>query len=326
MVTIDGVIRNVGEFEGNLETGQEDYEIAKQGLELIKSEMDILEDRLKLKTGFDKLDLPEEPTSTEVRRGDVNFEVKSHTRTKKPQYKTAVTEMENYLNGISFLLSQGRTITGIVKEGRSTYIAVDKLLEAYELITGGIMIPEVKHTIRYELEGVLSNELETDGVLEEITLRDGRNSAALTEENFANYARMDHIKEDLSTYVKAYEKELAKGQRTGGEKTTAVTSKAAYKTKKSTSNGVDWAYVVSTLITVPTKPDDVGEMNTLADMDISKAEKERQMPEYQLMYKDVRGSKKLYVSTQSVYMRIQELKGDQTIQAKRLIVMPREIV
>ena len=116
MVTIDNIIKNVKkEFDGDLEAGRRNYERAKQGVDLMKEEMSALEERLKEYTGFDSLNLPDEPMTTEIRKGNITFEIRSIKRTKRPAYKEAVIEMERYLNGISFLLSEGRTITGIVK-------------------------------------------------------------------------------------------------------------------------------------------------------------------------------------------------------------------
>jgi len=323
MVTIDNTIVNVDEFTGDIEAGRVDYERAKQGTELVKTEMSALEERLKAYTGFDTMNLPEGTEVTTIRRGDVSFEVKSQKRTKRPQYKTAVTEMENHLTGISFLLSQGRAITGIVVEDDKSYIAVDKLLEAYEIIVAGITNPEVKHTIRYELNGVLAEELE--GRVEEIELRDGRNPAAMTGENFANYARMDHLVSGLTEYVKEYEKALSKGQRKGSTRTTAITNDKAYKSTKAVSTGTDWAYVVGSLISLGGRHKEVGELNQLND-DRSFSEKRIAHDQYDLLEREVRGRPSVYVSMQSVYQRIQGLKGEQMIIAQRQEVVGKDIV
>lgn len=321
MVTIDNTILNVGEFNGDLTRGRLDYERAKQGLERIGAEAGALEGALKEYTGFSNMDLPTKQTVTVVQEGDVIFTVTSEKRTKRPRYKDAVTGMENYLNGISCLVSQGREISGVVQQGRSIFVSVDQLLEAYDLVVAGIMIPEVKHTIRYELGGALAEEEAQDG----ITLREGRDPSALNEENFVLYARMDAIRENLEAFVGAYEKELAKGQR-GPERTRTVSQKAAFTTKKSTSVGTDWAYVVQTLVTVPTQPDQEGELNALADPGVSMAQKQRDMPEYNMRYIDNRAGKQLYVSIQTVYDRIQMLKAEQDVQSKRLKVEAKAVV
>ncbi len=321
MVTIDNKIYNVGEFKGDLTEGKQDYERAKQGADLVKKEMSALEERLKADTGYSQLEPPEEKTTKDVRRGDVTFNITSIKKIKKPQYKTAVEGMENYLDGIFSLISGGRTITGVVKEGKQTYVSVDRLLEEFDIIVAGVMLPDVKHTIKYDVTGALADEIPLD----EIVLKDGRNPSSITEENFANYVRMDRIISNLTDYVKAYEAELSKGQRKK-EKLTQVTDEAAYETTKSKATGVDWMYVVTKLITVPTNPKEKGELNILSDDEVSKAEKERQMPTYKLMYREPLGEKKLYVSLQSVYNRIQELKEERTIESKRLKVEPKEVV
>jgi len=193
-------------------------------------------------------------------------------------------------------------------------------LQAYDIIVAGVMKPEVKQTIKYETTGELAEEKPLD----EIVLRD-KPSSSLTEDNLATYVRLDRIASNLTAYVKAYEKELAKGQRKP-EKTIAVTTRSAYQTTKSTSDGVDWAYVTKSLVSVPTDSKTVGELNIISDASISRAEKEREMPTYKLTYREVRGTKRLYVSIQSVYQRIQDLKFEEKVEAKRVTVAPKEVV
>ncbi len=321
MVTLDNKISNVRKFRGDLKAGHKDYERAKQGIELIELNKSKLEESLKRYTGFNKLNLPEEPTETPVTKGDITFVILSETRFKKPQYKTAVTGMENYLSGISFLISQKMSISNVFKKGRSTFIAVSKLFEAYDVIVAGIFDPEVKHTISYEAGG----ELFKEAPLDELVLREGIRPSVLTEENFVNYIRMDKIEPNLVAYIKAYEKELTKGQKKP-VKTTPVTAKAAYGTTKSKSEGPDWVYVVKTLITVPTDPENAGELNILNDHSISKAEKERRLPHYRLVYRNADDTQILYVSMQSVSKRIESLKEYKSVEAKRLKVEHKEIV
>jgi len=310
------LVKNIGKFKGDLRQGRRDYERAKQGLEVIEAEASQLEGTLKAETGFDRFNLPREVTETELQLGEVDFVVRSETRTKRPQYKAVVQQMEGYIMGISFMLSQGRTITGVAKEGRSWYVATDKLLEAYEVMAYGVMLPEVKQTIKHKAKGI---------VIDDVVLEDDRDSAELTPDNGLNYAKMKKLRPTLAKYVKGYEAELAEGQEEG-ERTTEITSRSAYKTKKSTANGVDWGYVVQTMVTVPTHPDEEGELNVLADHDLSKAEKVRDMPWYKVINREPNGETRLYVSIQSVYERIQQLKADETITAQRLDVAPKEVV
>jgi len=319
MGTIDNVVYRVGKFDGDVAEGRIDYERAKQGAELIKKEKTALEESLKRETGYSHLDLPEEGAELDVARGAVTFKIKSFKIVKKPQYKSAVEGMENYLEGIANLLSEGRTITGVVKEGRRTYVAAEKLLEEFDIIVAGIMLPDIRQNITHSTEG----QILKDADLDKIVLDESRDPAALTEENFLNYLKMDIVLPTLKKYVAAYEKALSKGKKK--EKVTAVDDKVAYKTTKSTPVITDWANVVKTLVTVPTDPDMEGELNMLADASVSKAEKERTMPHYKMIYHEVRGESILYISLESVYDRIQELKGSQT-ESKRLKVEPKELV
>lgn len=317
MVTIDDTIKNIGEYKGDLQAGRRDYERAKQGSERIKQEMAAMEDRLKIYTGFSNMNLPDQPEVTTIRRGDLNFEIKSHAKTKKPQYKTGVVQMETYLDGISCRLHQGNEMPGVEKVGRKAYIEAETLLQAYDIFVAGIMVPEVRHVIRYDADGELADELEKK--IDQIDLPEGKSTSTLTADNFANYAKMDHIRENLSDYVKAYEKDLSRG-------VTAVTTRSSYKKTTSKAKSVDWAYVLTTLVTVPTNPDEQGELNLIADPGISLAEKQRQLPQYDLAYIDSGSYRVVGISIESIYDRIQELKGDQTIEAKRQIVEAREIV
>jgi hypothetical protein len=321
MVTLDKIVYNVDTFTGDLAEGRRDYERAKQGLEVIESNESALEEALKESTGFNELNLPHTQEVTEITKGDVTISIISQKRTRKPQYKTAVVGMENYLNGIAFLLEEGRAITGVLREGRSTFISVDRLLESYDVIVAGIMSPEVKHTIRYDVGGTLLEEKVPD----KIDFGAVKSPVAFTPENFSNYVWADKIKANIEKYVKSYEKALTKGQKKT-EQITAVTSRSAYKSTKCVSEGVDWCYVVSNIVTVPTRPESLGELNVLSDTTISLAEKQRQFPTYRLMYHEVRGEKQVYVSIQSVYDRIQELKGDKSIIGKRTTIEPKEIV
>ena len=320
MVTLDNKIRNVGEFKGDLEAGRRNYERATQGLQLIVGEKSQLEEALKGYTEFDNLNLPSEPAATDIRRGDVRFLIGSSTRIKRPAYKEAVTGMENYIDGIVFLLSQKMDISEVFKRGRLAFMSVEKLFEAFSIIVGGVLKAEVVHTISYEVAG----ELASEKLLDELALREGRNPAALTGENFSNYVRLDRLEPILAAYVTKYEAALSKGQRKP-KRVTDVTTRSAYETTKSKAEGPDWAYVVKTLVKVPTDPESIGELNILRDPEISKAEKERKLPHYQLTYVNG-GDKILYVSIQSVSQRLQTLKQGPGIEARRLDVKPVEIV
>ena len=319
MVTIDDRVQNVPEFNGDLTRGEKNYQRAVQGLDLAKARMGALEDALKAETGYDDLNLPPEVMETTLEAGDATFTVTSHKGKKRPQYKTAVTEMENYLNGIAVIISEGRTITGVVKQGRGTYIRAEALRDQFDIIVAGVMRPGVTHKISYEAKGELADELAVD----EVELPQERYAGNLNSENAANYVRMDRILPNLAAFKKAYEKELAKGQKKP-EQTTQVKASTAYTTTKSTASGPDWAYVVKTLVTVPTDRNGEGEINILADPEATKTSR-RELP-YQVIFREYRGAEEAYVSIQSVYKRIQELKEGPQIEARRLQAQSKEVV
>ncbi|MBS3096793.1 hypothetical protein J4480_05115 [Candidatus Woesearchaeota archaeon] len=321
MVTLDNRLVNVGEFNGDKKSGRRNYERALQGKELVKEAKSQLEESLKRQTGFDSLNLPTKPETTTIQIGDMVFSIDSRRSTIRPSYKTAVEGMETYLNGIYLFTLQGMELQFVFPHENQIYIGTGKLLEAFNIFVWGILNTGVKHTIEYEASGKLAEEKPLD----ELTLREIKKYRALTEENFADYVRMDRIEPILDSYVKAYKKLLGKGQRKR-ERTTAVTSRSGYKTTESKAEGPDWAYVTKTLVTVPTALDSKGELNILDNVEISKAEKERMFPYYKLMYEEISDSKILTVSIQSIYKRIQTLKEEKSIEAKRLKVEPKEIV
>jgi len=320
MVTIDNVVQNVPEFNRDLSRGEKNYQRAQQGLELVKARMGALEDTLKSETGYNDVDLPPEVMVTTLEVGDVAFRITSHKGKKRPQYKTAVTEMENYLAGIATMLGEGRTITGVVKQGRGTYVKAAALLDQFDIIVAGVMRPGVVHKIAYEAKGELADELAVD----EVELPQERYAGNLNPDNAANYVRMDRIQPNLAAFKKAYEKELAKMQKKP-EQTTQVKANTAYTTTKSTASGPDWAYVVKTLVTVPTDKNGAGELNVLADPEGTKTSK-RELP-YQVIFRESRGGEEeAYVSIQSVYKRIQCLKEESEIKARRLKAESKEVV
>ena len=320
MVTLDDKLVNPGTFDENLKKGRKSYERAKQGSELVEREKSLLEERLKERTGFSSLNLPAEPTETRVSEGDVTFVVRSEATTPRPSYKTAVESMVVYLNGVYYVMHSGAKTPWAFQQGELTFVEIGKLFEDLKIIVNGIFLPGVRHTIIYEI----SDKLAAEKPLDELVLKEGRNSAAFTPENFATYVRMDRLEPILTAYVEDYEAELAKGQR-GKERVTPVTSRSAYETTRTKAKGPNWTYVVKTLITVPTDTKSIGELDVLSDPSLSKAEKERRFPHYDLAYRGEE-PRLLYVSVQSVAKRIESLKEGPGIQAKGMKVKSVEIV
>lgn len=311
MTTIDNVVQNVkNEFDGDLTKSHLDYERAVQGLKAAEERIADLEESIKSATGYSDVNLPRTIQTTELDLGEVQIAVRSETRTKRPAYKKVVERMEEYLSGIASLLFQGKRISAVHMPGKTAFIDVETLLTSYEIIVAGITSPEVKHTIRYKTAGKLDNE----GIPESVRLGEEKD---ITPETAAEYVRLNRLTGNLADFAEQYEAALEP------DKTTKVTQKKAYAKESAAAQGPDWAYVVTTLITVPTRPDHEGELNLLADPNVSKAEKERTLPDYRLEYGN--GSR-LYVSLQSVHNRIQDLKAEQTITADRTKVNGKEIV
>jgi hypothetical protein len=316
MVTIDKIVRNVGKFDGKTKNHRT-YERAKANVELIDSDegMQKLEDTLRKATGYNDFNLPREPDTYSITKADITFNVRSETTTKRPQYKKAVEQMENYIGGINLLLSGDRVITGVAKEDGIWCIGVDTLLEQYEVIIAGVKSPGVKQTITYEADTSMMNApKEIDMTL----IGNGKP----TTESFTDYMRKDLLRDVSQKYIKAYEKELKKQEKVGG--IVAVNTRKGYKEETTKSEGIDWAYIAKTLVN-----DDggtFGELNFLSDNNISFEDKTTSMPQYDLFIREPFGEKKLYVGIQSVYNRIQDLKNDRTIIADRTKYVAKEIV
>ena len=321
MVTIDKIVENVKPFTEGVKERRRDYERAKQGLELLETDPSKikLEDALKRSTRYSQFNLPTESIAVDITRGDVTFNVRSEATTKRPSYKSVVTEMENYLVAINTLLDEGRTLTGVAKEGDKWVISTKSLIEQYAIRVAGVMIPDVRHTITYSVSGELANEKTPKDFDTGV-----KPSKALNAENFANYARRDRLRAELGEFVEAYEKELLKSDKTE-EGVIPVNTMDAYKAEKITVKGVNWGYVTKTLIKVRDGNEE-GELNILANPAISLAEKRRELPFYELVTREVRGEKRVYVTLESVYNRIQDLKEQEPIKSKRTKITTQEIV
>ncbi|MGV8087151.1 MAG: hypothetical protein ACP5N1_05980 [Candidatus Woesearchaeota archaeon] len=318
MVTLDKIVKNVGKFEGDLKNHRA-YERAKENIEVINDYSGIikLEETLKKEAGYNEFNMPKSPQKYEIKIGDVSFSVRSEMTTKRPQYKTAATQMENYLNGIILLVSQDRVITGVAKEEKKWCISVDKLLEQYELIIAGVKSPGLKQTIKYEIFGTLASEK-----IKEMDLSvssDGK----LNTENFVNYVKADALRDISEKYVKAYEKELKSKDKIGD--ITPINTRKGFKEENSKTEGIDWAYVVKTLVNTETV-DEEGELNTLADPSINLEQKKEELPFYDLFERKVYGEQKLYVGIESVYNRIQDLKEQKSITTNRTNYISKELV
>jgi hypothetical protein len=317
MVTLDNIVEDVGKFDGNISENNKTYEKAKQNVELLKGNegMHKLEETLKKAAGYDDFNLPWEPNDYSVSLGGITFKVRSESTTKRPRYQSAVEQMGTYLNGINKLLSENHIITGVAKNEDKTMwgISVDDLLENYTVILSGIKYPGIKQVVTYE-----ASEITTPKKMNVSKENDG----SLTEENFRDYAMKDDLLDISIKYVKAYEKALGDHKKVGS--VIPVTSKTGYEEKPIKSEGVDWGYVAKTLVN--DDPKALGELNILANPDISFEDKQAKMPYYDLFVREPFGEKKLYIGIRSVYDRMQDLKKDRTIIREGKTYAPKAIV
>jgi hypothetical protein len=321
MVTIDKIVQNVGKFNGDI-TNHRIYERAKENILTLQEDKGTikLEETLKSNTRYNEFNLPKEPQEYEISLGDVTFNVRSERTTKRPQYTTAVTQMENYLSGILLLTSEDRVITGVAKEEGKWCISADSLLQQYELIIAGVKSPGIKQTIKYSTSGIMAQE----EFPQELHLSIESNGN-LTADNFRNYVRKDKLLTVAAKYVKAYEKALGNEDKIAG--VVPVNSRKGYKVEGTKTEGTDWAYLAKTLVSDCFENDTaMGELNILADPSISTKAKRKELPFYDLFVREPFGEKTLYVGIESVYHRIQDLKNEKMITANRTTYTSKEIV
>lgn len=310
MVTLDKIVKNVGQFS-DITRGSMDYERAKQGLALIKEAHEEFKEKLKKQSGYGPFNIPEKTEKKEIKKGDIKFTISSNETTKKPKYKDAVNEMQNYVNAVNYMASRGHTISGVAKEEDKWVISMDRLLEEFMIKKQEVMIPGISQRISYKATKDIDTPQEID--LNYIDCK-------LDENNFKTYIQLDNIKKNLEKYVEDYESALA----SSGEQTVKVSKRKAYEVQESTKELVSWANIVNTLLSE--KEDDEGELVILADESISLAEKKRELPFYDLFMRDVRGEKKLYIGLESVYNRIEDLKIQNTTISESSKIKQTEVV
>jgi hypothetical protein len=325
MVTLDNIVKNVPEFNGDLEGNRIFYETARQGLARITEETTKFDLSLKAKTGYDNFILPpEEGDEATYRQGSASFTIKSERRIKRPAYKEVVVGLETHLQGIGFLAGTGRTIAHVAKKGNDYYIDAERLEEDFAILVHNALKPEVKHTITYEAIGILAKLAADPQSIVDICVP--LDMSRYNREVAETYVLMQLVKPNLEAFATAYEAILAGRHENKEEKIVNVGGGDAYRVAKSTSRGADWALVTRTLYLIPKVKKCVGELNTLADENLTISEKKRKLPDYTLWERDVNGQSRTYVSLSSVYERIQALKGEETLQARRQSISGVKVV
>jgi len=321
-ITLDGIVVNVGPFSGDLTRGRLDFERAVQGLENAKEFLDEFELSLKNNTGVDKLNFPKgkKPVKSEFSLGEVDFDITSRKGTKTPAYKSVVDQMQQRLYIFAYDISEDAKFPFIKQIGTDIFISVEKLIDEFILIYSGAHVPNVNYKISYSPRRELAD---TD--LDEITLGDSENYAALTPENAWSYVLLKAVVPNLEAYSKAYKDKLSEGQEED-ERTTQVTKKKAYITSKTKPRGPDWFFVVRTLMGMLKDEDPDGELYELADPDVPFAQRQRDYPEYGLRRIKLGDQTLDSVSLRAVYNRIEALMIESMKQHDRIDVTPKDVV
>jgi len=320
MVSLETRIRNVGTFNGDLSVSRRDYLRTGVYIPKIEELMGQFERALKLRTGYTVDNPPVKKAEDRFVVGDVDFKVASHKRTKKPSYKDIVNGMESHLNGILFLVSTGRTITGIANEKEEQYISLDKLKEDFDVIVGGAMYPDIKQTITYSVSGSLERERSLTRLVAP------KRIFSLKPTTSQLYVRLDRIFRDMIAFRGSYEGEVnKKGVKTDKKtKTTQVSSTQAFKMVKIKREGPNWTNVVKTLVQVPIKKSEEGELDELQKMNVRKARK--LFPHYRFVERPFRGNNKLYISIPSMLDYIVDLKAGELVKAVVTDIQAREVL
>jgi len=320
MVTLDKIVKKVPPFEGDT-SKTEHYSAAKQGLKLIKEAQNRLKEMIKAETGFDEMSLPEGVKKTEITVNDYKANVKSNTTTKRPPYQTAVISMENYLLGRNYIGEiEGKAITGMIKYKKRYFIAAEELRDTFKIFVAGVLVPGVNHTIKVtgpskEYKGQSIDDIDS------VDLSDV-DKESIDEKILKDYIIIGNIKKNLNDYVKAYKNTIMDDT----SEVVAVNEETAFEKGESISKGPNWANVAKTLVRVRPTEKKLGELDIVADPEISLAEKKRQMPYFDMAYHTANEEKRVYISLTSVYDRIKSLKEEKPIISKREKIEPVEIV
>ncbi len=309
-------ILGVKEYAGMKESRM-DYERAKQNAPLLKSEIiepfeQMLRTHYANATGFDEYSLPFAITKIGLSLGDgIGFDLRGETRTKKPAYKEIVKDMEGYIEGINFLLSRGRTITGVMKHNNKPFVNVEKLRDDYDVKVAAHISPEFKFTIDYRFQPD-----ETSSILVPTRMGLDARTAVL-------YANAVSMYDSMARLQKSFEQDSNDEQFAMGEPV-RVTKKKAYDASEKTREGPRWSYVVQTLVTVPVKNAPTGELDDLLNAEGSIHKLRRDFSQYKLMEHPDRAE--VFVSLKSVYDRIQGLKNSDSVSATVISVAQQEVL
>jgi len=333
MAIVD-IIKKAGpKFSGDLNRDRAGYERAKENVEKLLKEVSPLEMALLDATGFNKFNLPPPGThETEIPEEDnveIQFSIKTHKKIKKPSYKDVCTGMQNYLDGILFLLAQGKAITGIRKEDNVPYIGVETVKDAYDIIVAGALEPSLQHKMEYIVNPPLSKEK----VLSQLVIED-RNREAFTDSNFIFYVRGRRIIDADRKLIIAYEKALKKHMEPEEkEKVAQVSSTRGYQLKKAAKKVPPYTNAVKSIITVPVETHahfkgeeiPIGEINQLLDPEFSFEDKVNMFPYYELIERPVRGKKTIFISIPSLYRGLENLLEKEPTEYNAYNITPKEI-
>jgi hypothetical protein len=333
MVTLNNQIKQVTTFRGDLKEQRLEYETAKQGLANLEYACNQFVESIKgacdTANNYNLLNMPKETTNTKMKIGEVDFTILSWSDTRRPSYQGIVSSWVTNLDGLVLAANEGKAITGMPKHDDKYWLETVWARNYLFIPVCKSIQPVIAHEVVYDapqlVEAAKNPELVIDlgNDLKELNL--------LKPKNALNYVLMREIRSDLECFVKNYEDKLNSKLGKRKEDTVPISETDAYEVRKIKSKGPNWPQVVKRMILVPTDKKCVGELDILADVNLSLTDRMEMKLEdgklknlYTLWVPE--GKASLYLSIPSIINRIDELKEEDPVKSKRLTVENKDIV
>lgn len=252
-----------------------------------------------------------------VQSGDIYLDIQVERRSSVP-YQSIVDGWRTLLDGTN-LLTDYRTITGVLKEDDKNYISCESALTDFQRIAYGKMNMALELNIKQATNGYLTDTIEVP----EIAQLDTESAMA-----YFNGAVMLKSLKELSQTYKEEANEVAK---VTGYNVIPVTRKMGIETGETEKRTISWANVVKSMIAMPskrkTKNPKIGELESLANESRSFGERfEMFGNKYDLVKHNPHGNWMLYVGVDSLNDRLDYLVKENTEVIKVLKAENKEML
>ncbi len=242
------------------------------------------------------------PVIKYVNSGSIRLELQAERRIGKTSYKSIVDGWESCMNGINFA-SDTRTLTGVLKEDGKNYVSCESVLSDFVKIAYGTLNPTVELNIKSAIGAGEENLI----YVPEVVKLD--NDSAIAYLNAPAYLK------GLKELSKAFREDAGEKAEALGTDIVPITKGIGIKSGKIERSGPDYNYVVTTLITMPTKKvkkdASPGELEILADENYGFGNRLGLFDKtYDLIKHAPYGQLKLYAGIDSLIDRIDSLKDE----------------